>query len=133
MLDIILHKHFILVQLGLFSISFCLAISNKGWVTIYNNSLFYKMTITFLLLFSFIITFIEFKWWSSILYFIASFLIESTFATFIINQIIPNEYFEPTQLKLRPSSTDRFWGIVILSNYILLNILLVISFYVIFF
>lgn len=131
MIDFIMHQHFILVQLSLFSLSFCLALSNKGWMTIYNDSLFFKMAITFLLLGSFIISFIKFKWWSSILYFIASFFIESLLANIIINGIIPKEYFNPTELKLRPSTSDKICSLIILSNYLLMNILLALSIYVI--
>lgn len=131
MIDSIFHPHFILVQLSLFSISFCFTLDNKGWRAIYNSSIFYKIAITFLLLSSFIISFIEFKWWSSILYFIASFLIESTLANIVINQIIPKEYFNPTELKLRPSTSDKICSLLILSNYFLMNVLLVLSIYVI--
>lgn len=129
MLDFFWHPNFVLVQVSILSLSISLVISNKGFATIYNNSLFYKMVIVSLILCSLIISFLELKWWIAIIYYISSFLIESTLANILTNFIVPKKYFHPTELKLHPSISDKISSIYILSNYTIMVILLILSIY----
>ena len=137
MLDYIYHQHFYLVQLSIFSICMYSVLYNykNGWMMISEFDFFYYSQIykiaVFLLVFgSFIITFIEFKWWSSILYFLATFIMQGLFANIFVNVIIPKRYFEP---RFETSISDRFWSLIILLNFILLIVLLIWTIYVIFF
>ena len=137
MLDNISHPHFYLVQLSLFSICIYSVLYNykNGWMMIsefdfFYYSPFYKIAVFLLVFGSFIISFIEFKWWSSILYFIATFITQGLFANIFVNVIIPKRYFEP---RFETSISNRFWSLIILLNFILLIVLLFCTFYVIFF
>ena len=137
MLDYIYHQHFYLVQLSIFSICMYSVLCNykNGWMMIsefdfFYDSQFYKIAIFLLVFGSFIITFIEFKWWSSILYFLATFIMQGLFANVFVNVIIPKRYFEP---RFETTISDRFWSLIILLNFILLIVLLIWTIYVIFF
>jgi len=129
MLDFFWHPSFVLVQASILSLSISLVISNKGFISIYNNSLFYKMTIVFLIFCSLIISFTELKWWIAIIYFILTFLIESTLANILTNLLVSLEYIHPTKLKLRSSLSDKISSMYILLNYIFMVILLILSIY----
>ena len=128
MINSILQSYFMLIQLSIFSVTFAIAISSKKrYKTVYNNSIMYKMTITFLLFGTFILSLLNLKWWLSILYFIASFYIESMIASFIILFIIPNSFFHPTELYLRRPISHRLSLLFILLNYMMINIFLLLS------
>lgn len=137
MLDYIYHPHFYLVQLSLFSFCIHNVLYNykNGWMMnsefdFFYYSPFYKIAVLLLLFGSFIISFIEFKWWSSILYFLATIITQGLFANIFVNVIIPKRYFSP---RLDTSISDKFWSLIILLNFILLIALLVWTIYVIFF
>jgi hypothetical protein len=69
------HPHFYLVQVDLFILA-SLSLFNNGKLTIYNNSTFYKSIEGFLVVSVIIISFIEHKWWFSILYVLASMVLQ---------------------------------------------------------
>lgn len=126
MLDYIYHTNFYFVQLSIFSLCICNYLNGQtNWIKLneyvsFYSSIYYKIATLVLLFGSFALAFIELKWWISIVYFIVALLIHWQLAKFFIIVIIPKTYFVP---KLHKTTSDRFWGFIILLNSLLVIIL----------
>ena len=126
MLDYIYHTNFYFVQLSIFALCICTYLNGQtNWIELneyvsFYSSIYYKIATLGLLFGSFVLAFIELKWWISIVYFIVALLIHWQLAKIFINVIIQKSYFVQ---KAHKTSSDRFWGFIILLNSLVVVVL----------
>ncbi len=119
MIDFFWHPNFYLVQASIFVIS-SLSLMNTN-NSIYTNSTFYKSIFGFLGISTFIIAFLEHKWWVSIIYLFASMLIQAIPVKILQNILAPSGYTSTTK------------GIYVIAINLASIILLIYSVYIIIF
>jgi hypothetical protein len=115
----------LIIQLGIFSYTFCDFIDGNGWQSMINNSIIYKLLRFSLLLCLFLMMFQTFTWWVAILYMVGSYFVQQAFVGLVASQLVPLDFFEPKLSRGPLVGKEKVAANFIVVNYIIMVLILI--------